>query len=59
VVNVVAGEVAELERPKAKPKPSPPPAASGALPSRRTRERAVAELRTVVPPGHSFGRRGR
>lgn len=26
---------------------------------RRARELAVAELRLVVPPGHSFGRRGR
>ncbi|MFN8163171.1 MAG: error-prone DNA polymerase [Solirubrobacterales bacterium] len=28
-------------------------------PSRRQRERAVAELRAVAPAGHSFGRRGR
>jgi error-prone DNA polymerase len=52
VVNVLADEVAELERPKAKRAKAP-------APPRRTRERAVAELRAVVPPGHSFGRRGR
>jgi error-prone DNA polymerase len=42
--NVLVAEVAELRRHPAQP-PSP-------------RERAVAQLRTVAPAGHSFGRRG-
>jgi error-prone DNA polymerase len=65
-INVLVSEVRALERtePPNPPQPlapargdrrEPPPAA----PSRRTRERAVAELRAVAPAGHSFGRRGR
>ncbi len=63
VVNVLVSTVGELERTEAK-EPAPPRRDSPAKkhpprPSRRTRELAVAELRTVAPPGHSFGRRGR
>jgi len=49
VVNVVVSELAPLERTKLSPQPR----------SRKTSERAVAELRAVTPAGHSFGRRGR
>jgi len=64
VINVLASEVAELERRKGsatvptdaarqqRREPAPP---SGS----RVRELAVAELRAVAPAGHSFGRRGR
>ena len=50
------GLVRELER---RPEPDRPPSASiGKVAARsRIRERAVAQLRTVAPAGHSFGRR--
>jgi error-prone DNA polymerase len=66
--NVVVDEVRELER--AEPPPSPradPPAARRAEAHEKAtriaraceaRRRAVAQLRTVAPAGHSFGRRG-
>ncbi len=61
IVNVVVDEVCELAR--AEP---PPPGSDGALEEARrlarrceARRRAVAQLRTVAPAGHSFGRRGR
>ncbi len=54
VTNVLVTEVAPLERTEASPdlpaKPNPA--------RRRLRKLAVHELRTVVPAGHSFGRRG-
>jgi error-prone DNA polymerase len=50
-INVLVSELSELE-----PGPSAPrPRRSG----QALRRRAVAELRAVVPAGHSFGRRGR
>ena len=53
--NVLVEEIAELERTRREQRASQP-----APPSpQRSRERAIAELRTAVPPGHSFGRRGR
>jgi error-prone DNA polymerase len=70
VVNVLVESVEPLER-NMPPQPDPPqrsqqppthlpPAEPAPKPSsRRTRERAVAELRAVAPAGHSFGRRGR
>ncbi len=59
--NVIVSALAALER------RDPPPGALPAAPERaapdparrRSRERAVAELRAVAPAGHSFGRRGR
>jgi error-prone DNA polymerase len=70
VVNVLADRVEPLERGETgqgeqppRPEHSPPRRGRAAPPpepaSRRTRERAVAELRAVAPAGHSFGRRGR
>jgi error-prone DNA polymerase len=67
--NVLVDAVAALERVDANrgkaqataPVPTAPPPKRGD-PTRATsrrRERAVAELRDVVPTGHSFGRRGR
>jgi error-prone DNA polymerase len=67
VVNVLVDRVEPLERGEARRPPRPerppsrqaraePPPEAG---SRRARELAVAELRTVAPAGHSFGRRGR
>jgi error-prone DNA polymerase len=69
VVNVLVESVEPLERGEAQ---APPPlgpeqppahrARSKSQPepsSRRARELAVAELRSVAPAGHSFGRRGR
>jgi len=54
-INVLVSEVKALEpselRPPAEPPTSPSP--------HERRHRAVAELRTVAPAGHSFGRRGR
>jgi error-prone DNA polymerase len=50
--NVLVSEVGELER-TGQPRPQRP-----RRPVRRLREHAVAELRAVAPPGHSFGRRG-
>jgi error-prone DNA polymerase len=59
VVNVLAAELAPLERTR-QPTPEPPAGRrSVATERRRRRERAVAELKAVVPAGHSFGRRGR
>ncbi len=70
VVNVLAESVEPLER-EAATRPDPPqraqqppthlpPAEPTPQPSsRRARELAVAELRSVAPAGHSFGRRGR
>jgi len=55
--NVLVSEVRELERTR---KSSPPRPPRHRRPTRRhLRERAVAELHTVAPAGHSFGRRGR
>jgi error-prone DNA polymerase len=65
--NVLVSEVSPLERskraePPSAPTPPPSPArrdcseSPPATPSRR--QLAVAELRTVAPVGHSFGRRG-
>jgi error-prone DNA polymerase len=61
VVNVLAAEVAELERSgKQPPSPAPPQRRESAIgSSQQGRELAVAELRSVAPVGHSFGRRGR
>jgi error-prone DNA polymerase len=69
VVNVLVDRVEPLERseaarPKQAPRPEPsPPRRPGSEPagpsSGRARELAVAELRSVAPAGHSFGRRGR
>jgi error-prone DNA polymerase len=57
VVNVLVAELAPLERTRAA---TPPPARqSVASTRRRQRELAVAELKSVAPVGHSFGRRGR
>jgi error-prone DNA polymerase len=57
VVNVLAAELAPLDRPRAtNPRPARHSAAST---RRRNREQAVAELKSVAPVGHSFGRRGR
>ncbi len=53
-INVLVAAVGELERKKSTPAPP-----RQAPPTRQARELAVAELRAVVPPGHSFGRRGR
>jgi error-prone DNA polymerase len=62
--NVVVTEVTELERPASSGRrASGTPMRREIGPSamkplrRRVRERAVAELRTVAPAGHSFGRR--
>jgi error-prone DNA polymerase len=62
VTNVVVFEVIELDRPKPsraskEGSPAPPARTRQRPPRRRTRERAVAELRAVAPAGHSFGRR--
>ena len=51
--NIVVTEVIELERSVSKPQPKNPSIYS----HRRIRERAVTELRTVAPAGHSFGQR--
>ena len=69
VVNVLVESVEPLERGEAPPQPRLRPGHSPARPSRgkpppepssrRARELAVAELRSVAPAGHSFGRRGR
>jgi error-prone DNA polymerase len=68
VVNVLVESVEPLERSQARPRPPrpggrSPSRASAETPaqpsSRRARELAVAELRSVAPAGHSFGRRGR
>ncbi|HET7053949.1 MAG TPA: error-prone DNA polymerase [Solirubrobacterales bacterium] len=55
-INVLVSAVTELHRPRRADKPSP----SGLIdPSAaKARERAVEQLRTVAPAGHSFGRRG-
>jgi error-prone DNA polymerase len=67
--NVLVAELGALERgePAAGAGPAAPgraarrepPPGPAALSPRRRRERAVAELRSVAPVGHSFGRRGR
>ena len=55
VVNILVTEVASLERTKSKdPKRLP----ESSRDRRQIRKRAVHELRTAVPAGHSFGRRG-
>ena len=69
VTNVLATAVEPLERTEAKQAAAPRPEHSPAQPtapqpakeksSGRSRERAVAELRSVAPAGHSFGRRGK
>ncbi|HEV7483869.1 MAG TPA: error-prone DNA polymerase [Solirubrobacterales bacterium] len=70
VVNVLVESVEPLEREAATgPKPPrrsqqppthlPPADPAPKSSSRRARELAVAELRSVAPAGHSFGRRGR
>ncbi|MET0558165.1 MAG: error-prone DNA polymerase [Solirubrobacterales bacterium] len=57
VINVLVAELAPLERTRAA---APPPTRqSVASTRRRQRELAVAELKSVAPVGHSFGRRGR
>jgi len=62
--NVVVDELRELELTEPTP-PPPSPAAEAFAKARRidraceARRRAVAQLRTVAPAGHSFGRRGR
>jgi error-prone DNA polymerase len=48
-VNIVVSALAPLERTALPSRPKP----------QKPRERAVAELRSVAPAGHSFGRRGR
>jgi error-prone DNA polymerase len=62
--NVVVAEVTELDRPapsrdrdEDRRPPAMPLGSRRRGPSRRTRERAVAELRAVAPSGHSWGRR--
>jgi len=57
VVNVLVAEVAPLDRPD--PTAPRPARRSAASTRRRRRELAVAELKSVAPAGHSFGRRGR
>jgi error-prone DNA polymerase len=52
-VNLVVSDLAPLE-----PAPRRPPSGPTPVAPRQPRERAVAELRAVVPAGHSFGRRG-
>ena len=57
IVNVLVSEIHELER-----APQPPHVPSDSRREERMRalrEQVVAELRAVVPAGHSFGRRGR
>jgi error-prone DNA polymerase len=54
--NVLVSEVQALEPSEIKPRPEPSTAAPS---SRELRQLAVAELRTVAPAGHNFGRRGR
>ena len=55
-INVLVSEVRPLEPGEVGPQPEGP---RPQPPSRRERRRlAVAELRTVAPAGHSFGRRG-
>jgi error-prone DNA polymerase len=57
VVNVVVDALAPLERTR---QPGPSPVRhSAASTRRRQRELAVAELKSVAPAGHSFGRRDR
>jgi error-prone DNA polymerase len=63
--NVLVAEVRPLEPAEVKTKPPTPARSphteppSGSSSRRERRQRAVAELRTVAPAGHSFGRRGR
>jgi error-prone DNA polymerase len=64
VVNVLVAEVGPLERDEPSARPGPPSPArpnrrepSPEAPSRRRRQLALHELRTVIPAGHSFGRR--
>jgi error-prone DNA polymerase len=57
VVNVLVAEIAPLE--SGPPSGPRPPRHSAAATRRKRRELAVAELKAVVPAGHSFGRRGR
>jgi hypothetical protein len=69
VVNIVVSELAALEwsvesqgdaRIEASTGVNPTSGSADELAARRrARELAVAELRAVVPAGHSFGRRGR
>jgi error-prone DNA polymerase len=54
--NVLVSEVRALEPSEAKPPDDPRPPSP---PRDRHRKHAVAELRSVAPAGHSFGRRGR
>jgi error-prone DNA polymerase len=56
-INVLVSEVAALERTERKRRPDPPRRPSQNR--RQRRRRTVAELRTVAPVGHMFGRRGR
>jgi error-prone DNA polymerase len=70
-INVVVGDVGALEcsgRPQGEVRRIEPREGRGpdrvergeaSFAARRARELAVAELRAVVPAGHSFGRRGR
>jgi error-prone DNA polymerase len=63
--NVVVDTVRELELTEPTPPPPSSPTAEALAEARRiaraceARRRTVAQLRTVAPAGHSFGRRGR
>ena len=66
-INVLVAEVAALERTEPARRPDPPaparpfrarPAPAPPRTAEERRQLAVAELRTVAPAGHSFGRRG-
>ncbi len=52
------GEVRRIEPPQGR-EPDHVKGGEASFAARRARELAVAELRAVVPAGHSFGRRGR
>jgi error-prone DNA polymerase len=56
-VNVLVAEVRELERRSGEASASQNSRIAKVASRRRIRERAVAQLRTVAPAGHSFGRR--
>ena len=58
--NILVSELGQLEREQPPPR-TEPPSDDAIEPTRLAalRRHAVAELRAVVPAGHSFGRRGR
>jgi error-prone DNA polymerase len=61
VINVLVSEIRELHHAPAVKSPhlnQHPRRRAGVGARRRLRERAVAELRSVAPAGHSWGRRG-